>query len=110
MNKYLYKFSPIRLQRTKNEIRTRLEFRKLRGVGCKNEFFLINESNLLIVENSSFASLHSNRDIEVCQIYLDSKGRKTTALVSKNNTIYIPAENSININKIKVNYLIYFLN
>lgn len=73
------------------------------AVENKNEFFLINESNLLIVENSSFASLHSNRDIEVCQIFLDSKGRKTTALVSKNNSIYIPAKNSININKIKVN-------
>lgn len=72
------------------------------AVESKNEFFLINEADLFLVSNDSFASMHSNRDYEVCQIYLDSKGRKSTALVSKNNTVYIPAENSTTVNKLKV--------
>jgi hypothetical protein len=68
----------------------------------KNEFFLINEADLVLVSDASFASLHSNRDYEVCQIYLDDKGRKTTGLVSKNNTVYIPADSSTKINRLKV--------
>jgi hypothetical protein len=69
----------------------------------KNEFYIITESNLQSIINGSFTSLHSNRDVEACIIYLDGKGRKTTALVSKNNTIHIPAENSILVNKLKIN-------
>ena len=68
----------------------------------KNEFYLFNEASFLTVSENSFSSLHSNRDLEVCLIYLDDKGRKTTALTSKNNTIYIPAENSTLVNKLKV--------
>lgn len=68
----------------------------------KNEFYLTKEAELLSVTNSSFASLHSNRDVEVCMFYLDSKGRKTTSLVCPTNTAYIPAENSSTVNKLKV--------
>lgn len=68
----------------------------------KNEFFIVKSSSLYSVENSSFTSLHSNRDVEVCMFYLDSKGRKTTSLVSKENTVFIPASNSVNVNKLKV--------
>jgi hypothetical protein len=53
------------------------------------EFYLINEA-AFITENS-FSSLHSNRDVEACLIYMDAQGRKTTAITSVNNTIYIPA-------------------
>lgn len=38
-------------------------------------------------------SMHSHREYEVCQIYLDPQGRKTTALVSRGNSVYIPIEN-----------------
>jgi len=68
----------------------------------KNEFFIVTEAELLSVKNGSFTSLHSNRDVEVCQIYLDEKGRKTTALVSPNNSVHIPAEKSSFVNKLKV--------
>lgn len=68
----------------------------------KNEFYLFNEAAFITVTENSFSSLHSNRDLEVCLRYMDDKGRKTTAITSKNNTIYVPAENSILVNKLKV--------
>lgn len=69
----------------------------------KTEFYLYESSNISYISGSSFSSLHSNRDVEVGQIFLDEKGRKSTILVSKDNTIHIPAENSIYVNKVKVN-------
>lgn len=71
-------------------------------VDNKYEFFLITSSELLSVTNSSFTSLHSNRDDEFGLIYLDEKGRKSTILTSNNNTVHIPAENSIFVNKPKI--------
>lgn len=68
----------------------------------KEEFYITNEAAFITVTENSFSSMHSNRDIEVCLIYMDDKGRKTTALTSQNNSIYIPAENSVLVNKIKV--------
>ena len=53
-----------------------------------------------VVKNTS--SLHSNRDYEIGMVYLDSYGRATTALVSESNTTYVPCNNSILQNKIKV--------
>jgi hypothetical protein len=53
-----------------------------------------------VVKNTS--SLHSNRDYEIGMIYLDSFGRATTALVSPSNTTYVPCNNSILQNKLKV--------
>jgi hypothetical protein len=71
-------------------------------VDNKNEFYIVNKIDFITIVGSTFSSLHSNRDIEACVIYMDNKGRKTSALTSKNNTIYIPAENSILVNKLKV--------
>lgn len=68
----------------------------------EEEFFLIHSADLLSVTNSSFTSLHSNRDNEVGLIYMDEKGRKSTILVSRNNSIFIPAENSVTVNKLRV--------
>ncbi len=68
----------------------------------KNEFFITKEAAFLTVTENSYSSMHSNRDVEACMFYMDEQGRKTTSLVSKNNTIYIPAEKSIFVNKIKV--------
>lgn len=68
----------------------------------KTEFYITNEAAFLTVTENSFSSLHSNRDLEVCIRYMDDKGRKTTALTSKNNTVYIPAENSVLVNKLQV--------
>lgn len=47
-------------------------------------------------------SLKSIRSYEICLIFLDPQGRKTTALVSNNNTLFIPIENSVTQNQIKV--------
>ena len=47
-------------------------------------------------------SLKSIRSYEVCLIFLDPQGRKTTALVSNNNTLFIPIGNSVTQNQIKV--------
>lgn len=71
-------------------------------VEAKNEFYLFNEADFITVTENSFSSLHSNRDLEACMIYMDDKGRKTSAITSKNNTIYVPAENSVLVNKLKV--------
>ena len=51
---------------------------------------------------ASSTSLKSIRSYEICQIFLDHQGRKTTALVSNNNTLFIPIENSVTQNQIKV--------
>jgi len=68
----------------------------------KNEFYLITEANLQTVNQNAFTSLHSNRDYEVVLIYMDGQGRKTTALNSPNNTIYVPAANSDLTSKLEV--------
>jgi hypothetical protein len=47
-------------------------------------------------------SLKSLRSYEICQIYRDEQGRKTTALTSENNTLFIPNANSITQNQINV--------
>ena len=47
-------------------------------------------------------SMKSNRDYEVCLFYIDPQGRETTAQTSKTNTVYIPNQNSITQNIIKV--------
>jgi len=69
----------------------------------KNEFYLINDISLYASLSSAYRSMHSNRDYEVCMIYLDAESRKTTALVSNTNTTYITPENSTNINLLTVN-------
>lgn len=48
-------------------------------------------------------SMKSNRDYQIAQIYRDLQGRKTTALISEKNTIYIPNANAITQNQINVN-------
>jgi len=47
-------------------------------------------------------TVRSNRDIEIGLVYSDEHGRSTTVLVSKTNTIMIPASTSDKENKIKV--------
>lgn len=63
------------------------------------------------IDNSSFAnfsnqavitSLKSYRSYEICMIYRDLQCRKTTALTSSKNTLFIPNKNAINRNIINV--------
>lgn len=65
--------------------------------------YFANDGTLVRYQNiGSSTSLKSNRDYEICMIYRDAQGRKTTALVSQFNTLYIPNELSVNQNQIKV--------
>lgn len=48
-------------------------------------------------------SLKSFRSYEICMIYRDLQCRKTTALTSAKNTLFIPNENAITQNQIQVN-------
>lgn len=68
----------------------------------KTDFHIIYDYNSTVSAGTSYASLHSNRDLEVCIVYLDGEGRKTTALICPKNTVHIPAEKSINVNKLKI--------
>jgi hypothetical protein len=47
-------------------------------------------------------SLHSNRDYDIGIVYMDDFNRSTTALVSPNNTVYVPCGNSNLKNSIQV--------
>lgn len=68
-----------------------------------NEYFA-NVTTASSVESlGSKKSLKSYRSYEICQIYRDKYGRKTTALTSSNNTIFVPVANSITQNIISVN-------
>jgi len=52
--------------------------------------------------NGNRKSLHSNRNYDVGIVYMDEYLRSTTALTSRNNTIYIPPVSSITANNLKV--------
>jgi len=49
-----------------------------------------------------FTSMHSSRDYEVGMVFLDNKGRKTTVIDAKNNSVYVESLNSVNQNVLKV--------
>ena len=52
--------------------------------------------------NGSRKSLHSNRNYDVGIVYMDEYLRSTTALTSRNNTIYIPPMSSVTANSLQV--------
>jgi len=66
------------------------------------EYFEDNTTTALFNNVAVATSLKSNRSYEVCMIYRDEQVRKTTALTSQENTLFIPNENSITQNQIKV--------
>ena len=68
----------------------------------RQELYSVRNVEVYSTKDGAFTSLHSNRDYEVCQIYMDKQGRKTTGLTSRNNTVYIPNSKSIEQNKLKV--------
>tara|TARA_R110000764_G_scaffold31459_4_gene71956 strand:- start:2901 stop:7736 length:4836 start_codon:yes stop_codon:yes gene_type:complete len=67
-------------------------------------YYNILNSSATFVVNSSIQSLHSNRNYEVGIVYMDEYLRSTTALVSQgvDPTVFVPASNSTQQNKIKV--------
>jgi hypothetical protein len=53
-------------------------------------------------EGTLFTSMHSSRDYEVGIVFLDDKGRKTTVIDAKSNSVYVESEDSVNQNVLKV--------
>jgi hypothetical protein len=66
------------------------------------EYYEITFGNVVYRNISSSDSLHSNRDYDVGIIYMDEFNRSTTVLVSSENSVHIPCENSKTQNKLQV--------
>ena len=66
------------------------------------EYFTCTQASGLFIQAGTAESLHSNRGYEIGMIYMDEYGRSTNALVSPNNSLYVPCGNSDNKNKIEV--------
>lgn len=65
--------------------------------------YFINDRSSSSYQNISVASsMKSRRSYEICMIYRDLQGRKTTALTSEMNTVFIPNSASVFQNQIKV--------
>jgi hypothetical protein len=69
------------------------------------EYFSAQFVSAEFISQSDASSLHSNRDYSLGIIYMDEFNRSTTVLVSENNSIHIPASNSVKKNSIKVDIL-----
>jgi hypothetical protein len=67
------------------------------------EYYTITSASCNIGVTSYPKSLHSNRNYEIGIIYMDEFNRSSTALVSPNNTVYVPCANSDKRNQIIVN-------
>lgn len=66
------------------------------------EYFKVTEVDVVISSTVTSKSLHSNRDYEVGVVYLDGYKRSTNVLTGNTNTVFIPAINSVDINKLQV--------
>ena len=69
------------------------------------EYFSISSVTAEYITQSDASSLHSNRDFSLGIIYMDDFNRATTVLTSENNSIHVPASDSVNKNSIKVDIL-----
>ena len=66
------------------------------------EYYNFTFSAAIFQEISNPSSLHSNRGYEVGIVYMDEFNRSTTALVSLNNTVFVPCGLSASKNTIQV--------
>lgn len=66
------------------------------------EYFKAVSTSAEYISQADASSLHSNRDFSLGIIYMDEFNRATTVLTSENNSIHIPAKNSVTKNSIKV--------
>jgi hypothetical protein len=65
--------------------------------------YFFSNATIVTYQNIGVAtSLKSRRSYEICMIYRDLQGRKTTALISDNNTLFVPNANMLTQNQIKV--------
>jgi hypothetical protein len=72
------------------------------GANNAYEFYEVNFASCTYLAVSDVTSLHSNRGYEVGIVYMDGFNRSSTALVSPNNTIRVPCENSNTKNTLQV--------
>jgi hypothetical protein len=66
------------------------------------QYFSNSITDVYLTELGAKKSLHSNRDYEVAIVYMDDYLRSSTALVDTENTVFINASKSANINNIRV--------
>lgn len=67
-----------------------------------DEYFKNTATTASVDSLGSKKSMKSYRSYEVCRVYFDDQKRPTTALTSATNTIFIPIQNSITQNQLKV--------
>lgn len=67
------------------------------------EYYEIVSADATYQEIATPTSLHSNRGYEIGIVYMDEFNRSSTALVSSNNTVYVPCSYSSSKNSIFVN-------
>lgn len=65
------------------------------------EYFAMSSTTASLNKISIAGSLHSNMDYEVGIVYMDEYNRASTALVSSNNTAFVPPKNSTEQNKLR---------
>lgn len=67
------------------------------------EYYKVSAAYAVYQPVGTAKSLHSNRDYDIGIVYMDEFNRSTTALVSQNNTVFVPCQNSSLKNSIQVN-------
>ena len=68
------------------------------------EYFKVSGAGATFNISANRRSLHSDRDYEVGIVYMDEFNRSTTALVSTENTVFVPPGQSTSKNTIKDYY------
>ena len=66
------------------------------------EYFDIESVSCFFQQVSSPISLHSNRGYQVGIVYMDEFNRATTVITSPDNTVNVPSDKSVFVNKVKV--------
>ena len=66
------------------------------------EYYKVSTASASFRLSANKRSLHSERGYEVGIVYMDEFNRSTTALVSSNNTVFVSAINSVDLNSIQV--------
>jgi len=95
---------PIKIISTPASQSIGLQFVAMKYVGPNTvyEYYKVTFAQVTYQKISSPKSLHSNRGYEIGIVYMDDYNRSTTALVSQNNTVFVPCGNSGQQNSIEV--------
>ena len=97
---------PLKLEYSGSDLKITILAVKRQNISTTNvsyEYMDITRATVDLSIGQAFRSLHSNRDYDVGIVYLDEYNRSSTVLISRANTVYIPPENSITKNTLKVN-------